>query len=107
MKKRQHIIHNPNLTLVRLSHDEISEVAKLLAKKINQAKGPVAVFLPLKGFSYPNREGLELWDPEGNMIFIDTFKNRINPSIPVEEVDAHINDSVFIDKVVARFIEML
>lgn len=107
MKKRQYIVHNPNLTLVRLSHDEMRKVANLLAEKINKAKGPVRVFLPLQGFSYSNRDGLELWDPEGNMVFINTFKNSISPSIPVEEVNAHINDSQFIDRVVGSFVEML
>lgn len=107
MKKRKYIVHNPHLTLVRLSNDEIREVARLLAGKINQAKGPVMVFLPLKGFSYSNREGLELWDPEGNMVFIETFKDSISQSIPVEEVNAHINDSQFIDRVAESFIKMI
>lgn len=107
MKRRRYIVHNPTLTLVRLSHDELSEVAKLLAEKINQARGPVRVFLPLKGFSYPNREGQELWDPEGNLVFLETFKNKIAPSIPVEEVNAHINDGQFIDLVVESFLEMM
>lgn len=107
MKKRKHIVHNPNLTLVRLSHDEMRKVAKLIAEKINQAKGPVKVFLPLQGFSYSNRDGLELWDPEGNMVFINTFKSNISPSIPVEEVNAHINDGQFINKVVESFVRML
>ncbi|MCR4401641.1 MAG: Tm-1-like ATP-binding domain-containing protein [Firmicutes bacterium] len=107
MKRRKYIVHNPTLTLVRLSHDEMAEVARLLASKINQARGPVRVFLPLKGFSYPNREGHELWDPEGNQIFLETFKNEISPSIPVEEVNAHINDGQFIDLVVGSFLEMM
>jgi len=78
-----------------------------LADKINRARGLVKVFLPLKGFSYPNREGEELWDPQGNLVFIETFKERISPSIPVEEVNAHINDPQFIDLVVDSFLEMM
>ncbi|MDK2897411.1 MAG: hypothetical protein PWP04_1531 [Candidatus Atribacteria bacterium] len=107
MKKRKHVVHNPTLTLVRLSIDEMIMVARLLAGKINKAKGPIKVFLPLKGFSYHNREGLELWDPEGNMVFIKTLKRNLTASIPVEEIDAHINDTQFIDVVVRDFIEML
>lgn len=107
MKSRKHIVHNPTLTLVRLSRDEIREVGRLLARKINQSKGPVSVFLPLKGFSYPNREGLELWDYEGNMAFIESFKDNINPSVFVEEVNAHINDREFIDRVVKEFLSIM
>lgn len=107
MKKRKYIVHNPTLTLVKLSIDEIRETAKLAAKKINQAKGRIEVFLPLKGFSYPDREGLELWDPEGNKAFIDTLKGNIVSSVPVKEVNAHINDEEFIDIVVEDFVKML
>jgi uncharacterized protein (UPF0261 family) len=105
-KKRPYIVHNPTLTLVRLTPDEMAAVARLLATKLNKAKGPVKVLLPLKGFSFPNREGEELWDPVGNQVFLKTFKEKIAPSIDVEEVNAHINDAEFIDRVVASFLEL-
>lgn len=107
LRKRKHVVHNPTLTLVRLSVEEMIAVAKLLADKINRISSPVKVFLPLKGFSYHNREGLELWDPEGNAAFIETLKNSLHASIPLEEIDAHINDREFIDVIVTNFIGML
>ncbi|HBR29255.1 MAG TPA: hypothetical protein DD789_07435, partial [Firmicutes bacterium] len=103
LKKRKYIIHNPTLTLVRLTPEELSQVAEVVAEKLNKARGPIKVLLPLKGFSFPNREGEELWDPSGNQVFIETFKAKIAPSIAVEEVNAHINDAEFIDQVVANF----
>ena len=105
-KKRPYIVHNPTLTLVRLTPEELKAVAELIAAKLNKVRGPVKVLLPLKGFSFPNREGHELWDPVGNRAFIETFKAKIAPSIAVEEVDAHINDAEFIDRVVASYLEM-
>ena len=105
-KKRPYIVHNPTLTLVRLTPEELKAVAELIAAKLNKVRGPVKVLLPLKGFSFPNREGHELWDPVGNQAFIETFKAKIAPSIAVEEVDAHINDAEFIDRVVASYLEM-
>ena len=92
---------------IRLTPEELSAVAKLLAEKINKAPGRVKVLLPLKGFSFPNREGEELWDPVGNQVFIKTFKDKIAPSIAVEEVNAHINDPEFIDRVVADYLTMI
>lgn len=106
MKKRKYIVHNPTLTLVRLTPDELRVVAEAIASKINQAQGPVQVLLPLQGFSYPNREGEKLWDPEGNAVFIKTLKEKLAPAIPVEEVNAHINDAAFIDRVVASFLKI-
>ncbi len=107
MKNRKYIVHNPTLTLVKLSYEEMVEVGRLIASKINKAKGSISVFLPLKGFSYPNRKGLELWDYEKNMAFINSFKDNVDSTLSVEEVDAHINDEEFIDRVVDEFISLI
>ncbi|HHW13297.1 MAG TPA: UPF0261 family protein [Firmicutes bacterium] len=107
LKKRPYIVHNPTLTLVRLTPEELEAVAGLVAAKLNKARGPVKVLLPLRGFSFPNREGHELWDPVGNQAFISAFKAHLAPAIEVEEVDAHINDPEFIDRVVASYLAMV
>jgi uncharacterized protein (UPF0261 family) len=74
---------------------------------LNRAKGPTQVFLPLRGFSYPDRENLPHWEPEGNRAFIDSLKAHLNLSIPVTALDAHINDPEFIDPVVKTFLSMM
>jgi uncharacterized protein (UPF0261 family) len=107
LKSRKYIIHNPNMTLVRLSPDELRSVGKLTAEKINRAKGPTRVFIPLRGFSYPDRENLPHWEPEGNRAFIEALKAHLRPSIPLKELDAHINDPAFIDPVADAFLSMM
>ncbi len=106
-RSRKLIVHNPNLTLVRLIPEELRKVGQLVAEKLNRAKGPTRVFIPLKGFSYPDRENLPHWDPEGNQAFIDSLKTGLRPSIPVTELDTHINDPEFIDPVVETFLSMM
>ncbi len=106
-RSRKLIVHNPNLTLVRLSPDELHSVGKLVAEKLNRAKGPTRLFIPLKGFSYPDRENLPHWEPEGNQAFIDSLKANLKPSIPITELDAHINDPEFIDPVTEAFLSMM
>ncbi|PKL74517.1 MAG: hypothetical protein CVV27_20105 [Candidatus Melainabacteria bacterium HGW-Melainabacteria-1] len=106
-RKRKLIVHNPNLTLVRLNNEEMVETARITARKLNAAKGPLHVFIPLQGFSYPDREGLPHWDPEGNALFIETLRKELNPAIPYYELDAHINDREFIDRAVGEMINML
>ena len=95
--KRKHIVHNSFLTLVRLSREELEKAALLMADRLNRAKGPTHVFIPLRGFSYPDHEGRAHWDPEVNMAFIRTLKARLLPSVPYDELDLHINDDAFID----------
>ena len=107
LKARKYIIHNPNMTLVRLSPEELRSVGKLTAEKINRAKGPTRVFIPLRGFSYPDRENLPHWEPEGNRAFIESLKAQLRPSIPLKELDAHINDPEFIDAVADAFLSMM
>lgn len=107
MKSRKNIIHNSQLTLVRLSPSELKEVGFITAQKINSAKGPVSVHIPLKGFSYPDSVGREHWDPEGNDAFIKAFRDSLNASIPYEEIDAHINDTSFIDRLVIKLFTLI
>jgi uncharacterized protein (UPF0261 family) len=107
LKSRKYIIHNPNMTLVRLSPDELRNVGKLTAEKLNRAKGPTRVFVPLRGFSYPDRENLPHWEPEGNRAFIEALKAHLHPSIPLQELDAHMNDPEFIDPVADAFLSMM
>jgi uncharacterized protein (UPF0261 family) len=87
--------------------EELIEVAKEIAAKLNRAKGPVKVFIPLKGFSFPDREGLPHWEADGNRVFIDTLKKYLDDSIPLIELDAHINDPEFIDPVIDAFMAMM
>jgi uncharacterized protein (UPF0261 family) len=107
MKRRKHFNYNPHLTLVRLLPAELEDVGKEIAGKLNRAKGPVKVFIPLRGFSFPDRQGLPHWEPEGNQVFIDALKKHLNPVIPLIELDAHINDPDFIDPVVEQFMRMM
>ncbi len=107
LKSHKYIVHNPNLTLVRLSVNELRSVGKIVARKLNEAKGPLRVFIPLRGFSYPDRVNLPHWEPEGNRAFIEALKETLNKSIPLVELDAHINDPEFIDPVVEAFLSLM
>jgi uncharacterized protein (UPF0261 family) len=93
-RNRRYIAHNPSMTLVRASGEEMERVGKIMASKLNQAKGPTIVMIPLRGFSYPNRKGEALYDEEGNQAFLHALKENI-AGIKVIEIDAHINDPEF------------
>jgi len=82
-------------------------LTKLVAEKLNRTKGATHVFIPLKGFSFPDRENLPHWEPAGNQAFIDALKAGLKSSIPLIELDAHINDPEFIDPVIDAFMAMM
>lgn len=106
-RMRKYIIHNRNLTLVRLTGPELRNAGQMTAEKLNRAKGPVHLFIPLRGFSFPDREGLPHWEPDENQIYIDTLKKYLDRKIPLEELDAHINDQSFITPVTERFLTLM
>ncbi len=93
-RNRKYIPHNPSITLVRASSEEMETIGKIMASKLNEAKGPTIVMIPLRGFSYPNRKGETLYDEEGNQAFIKTLKRNLK-GVKVIEIDAHINDPEF------------
>ncbi len=107
MKARKLIVHNSYLTLVRLTPEELAGVGKLVGEKLNRAKGPTEVFIPLRGFSFPDRENMPHWEPEGNQAFINAIKTNLKSNIPVVELEAHINDPEFIDPVTERFLGLI
>ena len=107
IRARKLIVHNPTLTLVRLTPEELRGVGKVTAKKLNLSTGPTRVFIPLKGFCDPDREGFPHWDPEGNQAFIESLEEGLRPDIPVVTLDVHINDQDFIDPVVKEFITLM
>jgi len=71
------------------------KAAQVMTERLNQALGPTIVTIPLRGFSEYNQEGRALWEPEGNRAFIETLQAGLRPEIPIIQVDAHINDSLF------------
>lgn len=107
LRARKYIIHNPQLTLVRISPEELRKTAELVAQRLSAAKGPLHVYIPLRGFSFPDREGGAHWEPETNELFIKTLRKNLDSRIPYDELDMHINDPEFIDIAVDGLLKML
>lgn len=85
----------------RPSAGELAQVARLMAERLNRARGPVKVLLPLQGWSEADREGGPLYDPEGNRAFGEELRRHLKPEIEVIEVDAHINEPLYAETAVA------
>jgi uncharacterized protein (UPF0261 family) len=86
---------NPLMTVVRTAADEMAEVGRLTAQRLNESTGPVIYVLPLQGLSMPNRPGGALYDPPADEAFRTALRQGLNKRIELVEVDANINDEVF------------
>ena len=104
---RQKYFHNPNITLINTTREELKTIAATFAEKLNKAKGKVKFLYPAKGFCSQDKEGLALWNPEGNPIFLTELKRKLRPDIPIIEVDAHINDDEFARVAFEQLLEVM
>ena len=98
---------NPNVTLMRTTPEENQRMGEIFAEKLNATSGPVAVLIPLKGFSQIDLEGEIFYWPEANQAFITALKNNLRSDIPVTEMDYDINAPEFSGKVAETLLEML
>jgi uncharacterized protein (UPF0261 family) len=107
LKGRPAYYHNPEFTLIRLTHDEMQEMGRIMAKKLNKATGPLVVIVPTRGLSIPNVPGGAFWDPEADLAFLQALTLDLRKDIPVITVEANINDQVFSDRVADEFLNMI
>lgn len=93
-------------TWIRLSPDELKEVAGVFAEKLNQAKGPVTVMIPLNGWSAADLPGNDTHDPKEDRIFTEVLREKIKPEVQIVEVDANMEDPEFAKAVVANALKI-
>lgn len=106
-RSRPMYYHNPALTLLRTDREEMVELGRIMAGKLNACQGPVAAAYPRRGLSIPNRSGGVFYDPEADAAFLAALRAELRPDILLIEVDAHINDPAFADAVVGLFQQVM
>jgi len=92
---RPYHIHNAAITVVRTAKKEIEGIAKQVADLCNEARGPVAVWVPLKGLSAFDSRGGPLYDPTGPELFADVFRSNAKKTSCLNRSPRHINDPEF------------
>lgn len=103
---------NPNVTLMRTTVEENRKLGEIFAQKANEAKGEIAFIVPLKGFSMldamnDKNDPQIFWDPSADKAFLEGLKSKLRSGIHIEEIDANINDSIFAEKAVDKFLSMI
>ena len=98
---------NPNVTLMRTTPEENQRMGEIFAKKLNAAKGPVTVLIPLKGFSQIDLEGQPFYWPETIQSFVTALKADLRQDIPVFELEYDINAREFSSQVADTLLKML
>lgn len=102
-KNRILYAHGPLTVLARTTKDEVERAAKIISERANRAVGPVSIVIPLRGFSAVDKEGRHFYAPDADEAFAQVVKNTVSERVNVIEVDAHINDDEFVEKIVSSF----
>jgi uncharacterized protein (UPF0261 family) len=106
-RSRKSYYHNPVATLVRLDRDEMAELGRIVAERLNESRGPVRVIAPSQGFSLADVAGGDLWDPDADAAFLEALSSSLRAEIPFELVDTHVNDPAFADLVAERYLTLV
>ncbi len=101
-------IHNDVLAATRTTQDECREIGALVARKLNAAKGPTVLFVPLRGLSLLATEGQVFHDPEADQALFSTLRELVDRSrVELNEVDADVNDPEFALAMAERLHELV
>jgi len=95
-KGRNLFVHNPTVTLMRTTVDEMAELGRRIARKLAAAEGPTELFIPLKGVSAIDVDGQPFRDAEADAALFHELRTGLAGSaVIVHEIDAPINEPGF------------
>ena len=112
---REFFQYNAQNILMRTDADEFRALGRLVAERVNAARGPVVVMIPTLGYSEHTKrmthglDGREIgpWkQPEIDAVFVATLRAHLADAKLVE-LDVHINDAAFADACVEEFLAMV
>ncbi|GHO87094.1 Tm-1-like ATP-binding domain-containing protein [Dictyobacter formicarum] len=99
--------HNPTVTLMRTTPEECAELGRTIARKLNQAQGPVALFIPLNGISLIATPDGAFYDAEADHCLFENLKAGLESHVEVHELTMDINDPRFAQAMAQRMDELL
>jgi uncharacterized protein (UPF0261 family) len=88
-------VHNPSVTLMRTTPEECAELGRVIARKLAGARGPVALFIPLRGVSAIDDEGGPFYDPEADEALFEALRENLPSNVELHELEHNINDPEF------------
>jgi len=100
-------MHNPATSLMRTNAEENRQLGEIMAQKLSRSKGPVAVYIPLRGFSAVDAAGQPFFDPDADRAFVEALRSNLPSRIPVIAMEAHINDPSFAREIAQALLKLL
>jgi uncharacterized protein (UPF0261 family) len=107
MQDRVIYMHNPYNANLKINHEELAQVAEVLAERLNRATGPAALLVPRRSWSVYGGEGGPFHDPEGIELFIETLRGNLAEAVDFDVLECGINDAEFASACAGKLIQFL
>lgn len=89
-------VHNPTVTLMRTTPEEMAELGHRIARKLRAARGPAQLFIPLRGVSGIDVDGQPFRDGQADEALFAALREGLAESpVVITEIDLAVNDPGF------------
>jgi len=104
---RKLIRHSPQITDLRLNKEEMAEVGKEVARRLQYTKDEAIFMIPKAGYDSYAVKGQGFHDPEADNAFVAQLKANLPENFKIIERDKHIEDPAFIEESVKLLISLI
>jgi uncharacterized protein (UPF0261 family) len=101
-------VHNPTVTLMRTTAEEMAELGARVGRKAGAATGPTEVFWPDRGVSALDADGQPFFDATADAACRDALAEGLRAAgQTMRQLDTHINDPAFARAMAGRLHQMI
>jgi len=104
-ERRNFYIHNPQITLMRTTPEECTELGRIVAEKTNCYQAGAAIMIPTRAISVISAPGKPFADPVADQALFAALKKHAR--VPVHEFAMEINDPAFAQACAQKLIELM
>jgi uncharacterized protein (UPF0261 family) len=92
---RRLVRHSPKITDLRLTGEEMAEVGREVARRLQATTRPAVFLIPTAGYDSYAVAGEPFSDPQADAAFVAALRAGVPESVRIVERDLHINDPAF------------
>jgi len=89
------IRHSPQITDLRLNKEEMAEVGREVARRLQSTTRDAVFIIPTAGYDSYAVKGGGFYDPEADAAFVAELRRGLPPAVQVVERDTYIDDPAF------------
>ncbi|MGB9617276.1 MAG: Tm-1-like ATP-binding domain-containing protein [Desulfomonilaceae bacterium] len=93
-------------TFLRVSDEEMIQIAQAFVEKLSSAKGPVIFLFPTMGWSAVDVSSSHMFDPNQDKILYDKMKSVAGPNVEIREVHGNLEDHAFAQEVLKACLDI-